>query len=136
MSWLFILSLLAIPRAGNTPELGVVQRPWVWPLKLFHIRYVEYPLFVASYYHRTLNGLPTASGELYSDRLMTAAHRTLPFGTIVTLCRDDAPWVCAEVRINDRGPFVPGREFDLSDAAAREIDMKKAGLLKVRRVDI
>jgi rare lipoprotein A len=61
----------------------------------------------------------------------TAAHRTLPFGTIVrvTNLRNGRQ---ALVRINDRGPFVPGREIDLSYGAARDLGMLEAGLVKVR----
>jgi len=55
----------------------------------------------------------TASGERFDPRALTAAHRTLPFGTRVRVCRAG----CVVVRINDRGPFVRGRSLDLSRAA-------------------
>jgi rare lipoprotein A len=60
----------------------------------------------------------TASGERFTGNELTAAHRTLPFGTHVNVCRGSA---CVTVRINDRGPFVRGRDIDLSRAAARAI---------------
>ena len=63
-------------------------------------------------------GNRTASGERFTGNEMTAAHRTLPFGTRVNVCRGSA---CVVVRINDRGPFVRGRDIDLSKAAARVI---------------
>lgn len=62
-------------------------------------------------------GKRTASGEAFNCGAMTAAHRTLPFGTRVTVCHRG----CVTVRINDRGPFVRSRTFDLSPAAARAI---------------
>ena len=74
---------------------------------------------VASWYAPGLDhvGTRTASGETFTGRDMTAAHKTLPFGTMVTLCHDG----CVTVRINDRGPFVKGRDYDLSRAAAAAI---------------
>lgn len=62
-------------------------------------------------------GKRTASGAPFNCHAMTAAHRTLPFGTSVTVCHRG----CVTVRINDRGPFVRGRDLDLSPAAARAI---------------
>lgn len=59
----------------------------------------------------------TASGERFNCAAMTAAHRTMRFGTHVTVCHKG----CVTVRINDRGPFVRGRDIDLSPAAARAI---------------
>lgn len=83
----------------------------------------------ASYYAQSLSGRPTASGELYSPGAMTAAHRTLPFGTIVEVRRDDGRAVV--VRINDRGPFHGGRVIDLSRRAAEELGMIRAGVINV-----
>jgi rare lipoprotein A len=68
-------------------------------------------------------GHRTASGERLNCAAMTAAHRTLPFGTIVRVCHNG----CVSVRINDRGPFVRGRNIDLSPAAARAIGLTSTG---------
>lgn len=73
---------------------------------------------VASWYSPESSGSHTASGERFTGRDMTAAHRTLPFGTQVRVCHGSA---CVVVRINDRGPFVRGRDIDLSRAAAMAI---------------
>lgn len=70
----------------------------------------------------------TASGERFNPEAMTAASRTLPFGTIVHVCR---PPNCVDVRINDRGPYVHGRDIDLSRAAARKLGGLEAGVFKV-----
>lgn len=70
-----------------------------------------------------LCGSRTANGERLNCAAMTAAHRTLPFGTQVVVCHNG----CVTVRINDRGPWVRGRHIDLSPAAARAIGLYQAG---------
>ncbi len=77
---------------------------------------------IASWYGHPYHGRPTASGETYNMYDMTAAHRTLPFGTHVRV-HDLQNGRETEVRINDRGPFVEGRIIDLSYAAAQAIGM-------------
>ncbi len=70
-----------------------------------------------------LCGHRTANGERLNCSAMTAAHRTLPFGTRVRVCHSG----CVTVRINDRGPWVRGRHIDLSPAAARAIGLSQTG---------
>ena len=70
-----------------------------------------------------LCGHQTANGERLNCSAMTAAHRTLPFGTRVRVCHNG----CVIVRINDRGPWVRGRNIDLSPAAARAIGLNQTG---------
>jgi rare lipoprotein A len=84
----------------------------------------------ASFYHPNLQGQKTANGEIYQDELLTAAHPTLPFGTIV-LVRRAATGRYVFARINDRGPFVAGRVIDLSRAAARALGLIAAGVGRV-----
>lgn len=85
----------------------------------------------ASYYADSLAGRPTASGEPYDPRAFTAAHRTLPFGTIVRVRAHDPPR-SVFVRINDRGPFGDRRRvIDLSRAAAEALDMLRDGVVPV-----
>ncbi len=81
---------------------------------------------VASWYGPTFHGKLTANGERFNTYDFTAAHKTLPFNTVVrvTSLTNNRSVV---VRINDRGPFVHNRIIDLSEAAAREIDMIKTG---------
>jgi rare lipoprotein A len=83
----------------------------------------------ASFYAQSLAGRPTASGEPYKPAELTAAHKTLPFGTLVEVRREDGRRVV--VRINDRGPFRKGRVIDLSRRAAEELGMTRAGVIKV-----
>ena len=85
----------------------------------------------ASYYAEEFQGRKTASGEIYDMSKYTAAHRTLPFGTIcrVTNLKTNKTVI---VRINDRGPFVPGRILDLSRGAAQALDGIAQGIMEVK----
>ncbi len=80
----------------------------------------------ASYYGARFAGRKTANGEIFNPRKLTAAHRTLPFGSKVKVTnRRNGKSVV--VRINDRGPFARGRVIDLSKAAAQRIGLVRAG---------
>ncbi|OLU19577.1 hypothetical protein BVH01_04730 [Pseudomonas sp. PA1(2017)] len=85
----------------------------------------------ASYYGKAHHGNRTASGERFDQNALTAAHRTLPFGTMVkvTNLNNDRSVV---VRINDRGPFARGRIIDVSRKAAEALDMIRSGVAPVR----
>ena len=85
----------------------------------------------ASYYADSLSGNKTASGEPYDKNAMTAAHRTLPFGTKVKVTYLKTGQ-SVEVVINDRGPHVKDRIIDLSGAAAKKIGLVDAGHGKVK----
>ena len=79
-----------------------------------------------------LAGRATASGTPYEPRAFTAAHRKLPFGSVLRVKRQDNGQV-VYVRVNDRGPYGGrGRILDLSRAAAEQLDMLRAGVVKVR----
>lgn len=84
----------------------------------------------ASWYGARFQGQPTASGEQYDMYALTAAHRTLPFGTVVRV-RNEALGREVDVRINDRGPFAPGRVIDLSQAAAKVLGLMQSGVAEV-----
>ena len=85
----------------------------------------------SSYYADKFHGRKTANGEIFDMYKKTAAHKTLPFNTLleVTNLENNHSVV---VRVNDRGPFVGNRILDLSYGAAREIDMISSGVVKVR----
>ncbi len=85
---------------------------------------------VASWYGPKFHGRKTANGERYDMHAMTAAHPSLPFGTVLEVRNLDNGKVC-RVRINDRGPFVHGRIVDVSYHAARQLDMVRAGTARV-----
>ena len=86
---------------------------------------------IASFYSTKFNGRRTASGEKFNSSALTAAHLSLPFGSLVkvTNMRNGKTVV---VRINDRGPHVKGRIIDLSKAAATKIGIGRAGTARVR----
>lgn len=86
---------------------------------------------VASWYGGKWHGRKTANGERYNMESMTAAHKTLPFGTMVKVRNERNGRECV-VRINNRGPFTKGRIIDLSKAAAREIGMMNSGIARVK----
>lgn len=85
---------------------------------------------LASWYGPTFNHKRTANGELFNQRELTAAHRALPFGLYirVTNIKNKDQVI---VRVNDRGPYMPNRILDLSEAAAEKIDLLSSGTSKV-----
>lgn len=85
----------------------------------------------ASYYSDKLHGRKTASGAIYNKNLFTAAHRTLPFGTLleVTNTRNNQSVI---VVVNDRGPYTKDRLIDVSKAAAKELGMLQSGICDVK----
>jgi rare lipoprotein A len=86
---------------------------------------------IASWYGHPYHGRTSASGEVYDMEQLTAAHRTLPFGTLVRVVNLENEKM-VDVRINDRGPFIDERIIDLSHAAAQAIDLIGPGVARVR----
>jgi len=84
----------------------------------------------ASWYGPGFHGKKTASGQKFNENAMTAAHKTLPFGTVVKVT-DQRTGKSVKVTITDRGPFHKGRIIDLSKAAAAKLGTKNAGTGKV-----
>jgi rare lipoprotein A len=83
---------------------------------------------ISSWYGPGFDGRLTASGSRYNQNGLTAAHKTLPFGTKLKVCFKR----CAVVRVNDRGPYIHGRELDLSKGAADAIGLTSAGVGRVQ----
>jgi rare lipoprotein A len=86
---------------------------------------------MASYYAHKFHGRPTASGEIYDESRLTAAHPVLPFGTLVrvTNLNNNNSVI---LKVNDRGPTAKGRIIDVSYTAARELDFVRQGVAKVK----
>ena len=82
---------------------------------------------LASWYGPGFHGRTTANGERYDMDGLTAAHKSLPFGTKLRVCYNS----CVEVRINDRGPYIGARELDLSYGAAQAIGLINTGVANV-----
>ncbi|MEJ5351898.1 MAG: septal ring lytic transglycosylase RlpA family protein [Melioribacteraceae bacterium] len=89
----------------------------------------------ASWYGPGFHGKMTANGEIYNQMALTAAHKELPFGTYlrITNLRNGKSVI---VRINDRGPYIEGRDLDLSKGTAIALGMMKSGVIKVKVEEI
>lgn len=111
--------------APRAPDVLVIQRIYPAPGEPFTVMAA-----VASWYGKESAGRTTANGELFDPGGLTAAHRDWPMGTWVEL-RNPANGRTVAVRINDRGPFVPGRDLDLSMEAARLLGMVEAGVVRL-----
>ncbi len=88
---------------------------------------------LASWYGEEFAGLPTANGEIFRPDAISAAHRTLPLGSVIDVT-NERNWRTVRVRVNDRGPFVGGRIVDLSRAAAAAIGSVEDGVVPVTLV--
>lgn len=110
-------------------------KPILWVFFVFVLNHQGYAQTsetgMASYYNDKFEGRPTASGEPYKQNKMTAAHRTLPFKTRITVTNLSNQKTVV-VTINDRGPFVKERILDLSKAAAIKLDYIDQGVTKVK----
>jgi rare lipoprotein A len=117
----FLLSSCGIVRTTSTPDYG--------PIDTSESRVIESG--IASWYGSKFHGKLTANGEVYNMNDLTAAHKTLPFNTVVKVENLDTG-KSVIVRINDRGPYVGNRIIDLSRQAARDVDMENAGTANVQ----
>jgi len=124
---------ITAPPSGRKQPAKATQRPYVIRGKTY------YPIpnaegyretGIASWYGKPFHGRKTSNGETYDMYKPTAAHKTLPMGTML-LVKNLENGKTTVVRVNDRGPFVSDRIIDLSFKAARDIDMIKKGTAKV-----
>ncbi len=120
--WLCAVVLLALAGCGSTPKSGsgAASAP------IGHSESGQ-----ASYYGNEFHGRKTANGERFDQAKLTAAHRTLPFGTRLKVTNTQTG-KSVQVRVNDRGPFVKGRVIDLSSSAFKTIASINAGVVPVR----
>lgn len=95
------------------------------------ISYVDKGYMTASWYGPRFHGRKTANGEIYDQMAFTAAHKGLKFGTLLKITNPKNDQFVI-VRINDRGPYIGGRQLDLSRAAALQLGMMKRGVVKVK----
>ena len=99
------------------------------------VNYIDKGEMTASWYGPRFNGKLTANGEIFNQSAFTAAHKNLKFGTLLKLTnlRNNKSII---VRINDRGPYVRGRQLDLSKAAALSLGMIERGVVKLKVEEI
>ena len=122
--------LLLFVLTGCAARKGLIVEPDK-PLIVYDANPVDILFGKASYYYGRWIGRLTANGETYRATDVTAAHKTLPFNTMVRVTNlNNGKSVI--VRINNRGPYVKGRILDLSLVAAQRIEMTKAGVVPVR----
>ena len=88
-------------------------------------------IFTASFYGDDFHGRLTSNGEVFDMHAMTAAHKTLPFNTVLKVTYPKTG-KSVNVRIKDRGPFIPGRDIDLAYGAAKKIGLVNTGVDKVK----
>jgi peptidoglycan lytic transglycosylase len=119
LPWILLLALVApVGCAGTAPSVGPsLER--------------DVQVGFASYYDSRFHGARTANGERYDEKALTAAHRTLPFGTRVQVT-NLSNGRSVIVTITDRGPFARGRVIDVSRRAARRLDFLRDGTARVR----
>ena len=99
------------------------------------VEFVDKGSMKASWYGPGFHGRKTANGEVYDQNSFTAAHKSLKFGTLlkITNLKNNKSVV---IRINDRGPYINGRDLDLSKAAASELGMVRRGVAKLKVEEI
>jgi len=117
----------------SIPGLDISAEPAMPPIPLLpipeHATYIQ--IGSCSWYGRWHQGRLTASGERFNMFAMTAAHRTLPLGTVIRVI-NPANGKMVKVRINDRGPYFEGRVLDLSAAAAKALGISRKGVAQLR----
>ncbi len=95
------------------------------------LNYINKGVMKASWYGPRFHGKLTANGEIFDQETLTAAHKSYRFGTLLKITNPAAN-KSVIVRINDRGPYIAGRELDLSKAAARELGMLHKGVARIK----
>ena len=138
-----IMGLKLLPNGNRTAEsnnsLAIVQQSNFFPIPTnnLEVEYSDLGDMKASWYGPRFHGRLTANGEIYDQNAFTAAHKSLPFGTLLRLTNKKNN-KSVIVRINDRGPYIPGRQIDLSKKVAIELGTYKKGVveLKVERISL
>jgi len=122
-----------ITETVNSSELTNVNDETTVNTKL--VEFTDKGMMRASWYGPRFHGKITANGEIYDQMAFTAAHKYLKFGTLlrITNPKNNKSVV---VRINDRGPYISGRQLDLSKAAAMELEMVEKGVVKLKVEEI
>jgi rare lipoprotein A len=120
------LGLLFLSTPGQASLEKIKIAPHAQPARLVTVKV----RMIASWYGQEFQGRLTASGEMFDQHKLTAAHRTLPLGSLVKLTAKSTG-KSVIVRINDRGPWIKGRDFDLSEAAATKLGIHENGIAAV-----
>jgi rare lipoprotein A len=137
---LFLALLCAVLLLAALPALADTRHPTQRPYVIDNRQYYPIPSArgfreqgIASWYGPSFHGRPTSNSEIYDMYAMTAAHKTLPMGTML-LVKNLENGRSTVVRINDRGPFIRGRVIDLSYRAAKTLDIVTDGTARIQLV--
>ena len=122
MRWFLVLALSVLTMSAMANPVGVVRPCFDKP--------TTGQMMVTSWYSIHSSGTHTADGKRFDDRKLTAAHRTLPFGTKLRVT-NPRTGVMVIVTVNDRGPFIRGRQLDLSRGAAEALGILQTGVASV-----
>jgi len=135
----FIISLVAVSVGFNLSDTSAGEINGVAKItvskdakpNMTSVNFNDMGVMTASWYGPRFHGKLTANGEQYNQMALTAAHKSLPFGTVlqVTNLKNGKSVI---VRINDRGPFIEGRDLDLSKGTALNLGMIDRGVIKVK----
>ena len=133
---LMIISITLLPTKSEIPNknLAAIENPIEDGASLSQnvkIKYYDLGMMKASWYGPRFHGRLTANGEIYDQMGYTAAHKNLPFGTLLKITNPKIN-KSVVVRINDRGPYIPGRKIDLSKKVAMELDAYDKGVVKLK----
>lgn len=130
---IFLFSCTSAPRYHYSQPQKTTRTKTKGPPPLLIKGSQHTAVFTASYYGHNdgFHGKKAANGEIFDKNAMTAAHKTLPFGTVLKVTYPKTG-KSVNVRINDRGPYIAGRDIDLSYGAAVKLGLIKHGVGKVR----
>ena len=128
---LILFSCVASPRYSSSSHKNTPKKHNSTPLKKSTIKQGEVIRGVSSWYGPNFHGKLTANGEVYDQYGVTAAHKTLPLGTVARVTNIDNGKSII-LRINDRGPYIDGRILDCSYGAAKKLDFIDTGTTNVK----
>jgi rare lipoprotein A len=133
---LLIISITLLPTKSEIPnkKISAFENPIeevTSNSQNVSIKYYDLGIMKASWYGPRFHGRLTANGEIYDQMGYTAAHKSLPFGTLLKITNPKIN-KSVVVRINDRGPYIPGRKIDLSKKVAIELDAYNKGVVKLK----
>ncbi len=115
---------------NDLTNIEIANEPKFSPPSQLNVNYIDMGQMHASWYGPRFHGRLTANGEIYDQMAYTAAHKSLPFGTLLRLTNQQSK-KSITIRINDRGPYIPGRKIDLSKKAALELGAFEKGVINL-----
>lgn len=133
----FMPSKYDFAKSSTFSETASIAKNNITSINPADIKLIDLGTMKASWYGPRFHGRLTANGEVYDQMGLTAAHKSIPFGTLLRLTNPITK-TSVIVRINDRGPYIPGRQIDLSKKVAMILGIYKKGVarIKVERINV